>query len=94
MQVIHWGKARKFYKKYPEAEYPLKQWKQAVQNADWKNFSDVRNTFSSADWVSANIVFNIKGNDFRLIAIAAFSNDKLYIKRILTHEEYNKTVWR
>lgn len=79
MQVIHWGRARKFFKTYPQAEIPLKQWREASQKAQWANFADVRNTFASADWVNGNIVFNIKGNDYRLIAIASFITGKLYI---------------
>jgi len=58
MQVIHWGRARKFIRKYPQAERPLKQWRKVVQEACWSNFSDVRTTFSSADWVDGKIVFN------------------------------------
>mgnify|MGYP001581468007 CR=1 FL=1 len=76
MQIVHWGKARKFYKEHPTAKNPLKQWRQAVQRADWKNFSDVRKTFSSADWIEGKIVFNIKGNHFRLIALTAFNKQE------------------
>lgn len=94
MQVLHWGKARQFFRKYPAAETPLKQWRTAVQAADWKNFPDVRRTFNAADWVDGKIVFDIKGNDFRLVAIAVFEEGKLYIRQVLTHEEYDKSTWK
>ncbi len=94
MQVVHWGRARRFFQQYKEAEEPLKQWRAAVQAADWKNFPDVRRTFTTADWVDGKIVFDIKGNDFRLIAIAEFENEKLYIRQVLLHAEYDKGDWK
>lgn len=94
MQVVHWGRAKKFFQKHKPAESPLKQWRAAVQRAEWKNFADVRKTFTTADWVDGRIVFDIKGNDYRLIALAHFSNDKLYIRQVLTHSEYNRGDWK
>ncbi len=94
MKVVHWGRARKFFQQHKPAEEPLKQWRTSVQAADWKNFPDVRGTFTTADWVDGKIVFDIKGNDFRLIAIAQFENGMLYIRHVLTHEEYDKGDWK
>lgn len=94
MQVIHWGRARQFFQKHPAAETPLKAWRTAVQAAVWKNFSEIKQTWNSADWVDGKIVFDIKGTDFRLIAIAKFENEKLYIREVLTHEDYDKGNWK
>ena len=94
MQLVHWGRARKFFQKYKTAEEPLKQWRKAVQAAEWKNFPDVRKTFTTADWVDGRIVFDIKGNDYRLIAVAQFENERLYIRHVLTHEQYDKGDWK
>ena len=94
MQVIHWGRARRFFRDNPGAERALKDWRMAVQQAEWKNFPEVRNTFGSADWVDGKIVFDIKNNDYRLIAIVAFENGKLYIKHVMTHAEYDKGNWK
>ncbi len=94
MQVIHWGRARRFFQENPAAELPLKQWRKAVQEADWKNFPDVRSTFTTADWIDGKIVFDIKGNDFRLVAVAAFEDGRLYIRYVMTHEEYDKGAWK
>ncbi|MBU6452702.1 MAG: type II toxin-antitoxin system HigB family toxin [Cyanobacteria bacterium REEB67] len=93
MQVIHWGRARQFFQRHKAAEAPLKQWKTAVQAAEWKNFPDVRRTFNTADWVDGKIVFDIKGNDYRLVTIAQFENGKLHIRHVLTHEEYDEGDW-
>jgi mRNA interferase HigB len=94
MQVVHWGRARQFFREHKQAEEPLKQWRTAVQAVEWKNFPDVRATFASADWVDGKIVFDIKGNDYRLIAIAQFERGRLYIRHVLTHEEYDKGDWK
>lgn len=51
MRVVYWERARRFFQEHKQAEAPLKQWRTAVQAADWKNLSDVRETYTTADWV-------------------------------------------
>ena len=63
--------------------------------ADWANFAEVKQTFSTADYVGDHrVVFNIKGNHFRLVAIILFHSEKLHgqvlIRFIGTHGEYDK----
>lgn len=94
MQIVHWGRARQFFQKHPKAEVPLKQWKNVIQKVQWKNFSDIRDSFSAADWVEGKVVFDIKGNDYRLIAIVVFDQGKIYIRHVLTHEEYDRGKWK
>ena len=94
MRVVHWGRAREFFKQHKNATNPLKQWRSAVQAVKWTNFADVRDAFSDADWVEGKIVFNIKGNDYRLIAIVEFVNETLYIRYVLTPSEYDKGNWK
>jgi mRNA interferase HigB len=94
MQVIHWGRARKFFQKHPEAETPLKNWRMAVQKADWRNFPDVKATFNTADWVAGQVVFDIKGNEFRLVAFVRFEKNRIFIRDVLTHAEYDKGDWK
>lgn len=94
MKVIHWGKAKRFYQQYRFAEAPLKRWKLAVQSKNWNSFSEVRQSFSSADWIDGTIVFNISGNHYRLLAKARFQDQKIYISQVMTHEEYSKKNWK
>lgn len=94
MKIVHWGRARKFFQQHKSAEEPLKQWRATAQEADWKNFPDVRRTFNTADGVKGKIVFDIKGNEVRLIAIGQFQNGTLYIRHVLTHEEYDSAEWK
>lgn len=94
MQIVHWGRARSFYRKHRYAEEPLRRWRRDAQGASWKTFFDVLRTFNSVDWVDGKLVFDIKGNDCRLIAIVEFAEEKLYIRQVLTHEEHDKGDWK
>ena len=75
----------------PDAEASLSNWYELCKKADWKNFNEMRNTFNSVDAVGNDrYVFNIKGNDFRLVAMIFFDKRTLYIRFIGTHSEYDK----
>jgi len=63
-------------------------------NATWTDYSSVKETFNSADWYEGLIIFDIKGNDYRLISVCVFENQRLYIKELMTHEEYDKGQWK
>ena len=94
MKVNHWGRARLFIKEHPEAESALRAWKRAVLEANWDNFPDVKETFNSADWYEGAIIFDIAGNNIRLVAVCRFDLGRLYIDRVMTHEEYDKGTWK
>lgn len=94
MKVVYWGKAKRFFEKYKEAKAPLKAWKKAVVEANWSDFTTIKQTFNSADWYEGLIIFDIKGNDYRLITVCTFQNGRVYIKEVLTHEEYDSGQWK
>lgn len=80
-----------FAHKHPASKAALNSWYQIVKEVDWGNFNDVRNTFGSVDAVGNDrYVFNIKGNDYRLIAMIFFDKRTVYIRFIGTHAEYDK----
>ena len=80
-----------FAHKHPASKAALNSWHQIVKEVDWRNFNDVRNTFGSVDAVGNDrYVFNIKGNDYRLIAMIFFDKRTVYIRFIGTHAEYDK----
>ena len=69
----------------------LERWHEITSDADWKNFADMKNDFNSVDNVGDSLfVFNIKGNDCRLIARVFFSVRTVFIRFIGTHTEYDK----
>jgi len=82
---------RKFWEEHPDAEQYLKTWYDTTVNADWRNPSDVKQTYSTASILKNNrIVFNIKGNSYRLIAKFNFEKQWIFIRFVGTHGEYDK----
>lgn len=80
-----------FYTEHKDAETALEEWYQKTVNSDWENFAQVRNTFNTADMVGNNrIVFNIKGNKYRLVTLVLFKIKMVYIRFIGTHKDYER----
>ncbi|MBP7960958.1 MAG: type II toxin-antitoxin system HigB family toxin [Caldilineaceae bacterium] len=94
MHIITYKRIREFGVKYPDSQASLESWYHIVRQTDYDTFSQLRQHFSSADYVDGLIVFNISGNKYRLIAAIHFNRKKVYIRAILTHSEYEKGQWR
>lgn len=83
---------RKYWEKKPETEQYLKTWYDTALKADWKSPHDVKNTYANASILKNNrIVFNIKGNEYRLVAKINYERQWLFIRFIGTHKEYDQT---
>lgn len=90
MVIITKGTIHSFAKKHPNALIPLNEWYEKTKLAQWKKFTDVRLTFNSVDSIGNDkYVFDIGGNNFRLIAMVHFNIRTVYIRAILTHSEYD-----
>jgi mRNA interferase HigB len=83
-----------FARKHAAARKPLVIWSALVAAATWNSLAELRATFSSADYVSGHVVFNIGGNKFRLIASVDFSAHRVLAEYVLTHAEYDKGAWK
>jgi len=94
MHIISRKALREFWKKHPDSETALLRWYKLVNLTDFRSFSELRNTFPNADLVGNLVVFNIGGNKCRLIASIHFNQAKVYIRRVLTHQEYDKGAWK
>jgi len=69
----------------------LDTWFHEVQHAHWRNSADVKQRYATASIVSADrVVFNIKGNDYRLVAAVDYGRQVLFIKWIGSHRGYDK----
>jgi mRNA interferase HigB len=91
MVIIAKSALTRFSEKHLDTVVPLMEWFDIVSEADWSNVNDVKQTFNSADYVgNERMVFNIKGNRYRLVAAVIFSIRTVYIKFIGTHAEYDK----
>ena len=91
MKVIALGTLRDFWETHADAEQPLKAWYDEAKDASWATPQEIKFRYASASFVGRNrVVFNIKGNDYRLIVAIAYKVGVVYIKFIGTHAEYDK----
>ncbi len=94
MHLISPKKLRDFWDVHPEAESPLRSFQNLVKRAEFKSFADLRRTFPSADLVGKVTVFNIAGQKFRLIAVIHYNTQKIYVRHVLTHHDYDRVHWQ
>jgi mRNA interferase HigB len=73
---------------------PLDVWYRIAKKEEWRSLDEVRRIFPSADGVGKFTVFNIKGNAFSLIVEMNYATGRLYVRRVLTHAEYDKGAWK
>ena len=90
MRVIAVSTLRAFWELHPDAEQPLKAWYEEATLASWTQPADIKARFRSASALkSRRVVFNIKGNDYRLIVAIAYKLQIVYVKFVGTHKEYD-----
>ena len=70
------------------------KWYDLVRNNRFADFGSLRRTFPSADLVGDLVVFNIRGNRYRLVARIIYEKGRVYIRRVLTHSEYDRGDWK
>jgi mRNA interferase HigB len=81
-------------RKHPQCASALDGWYKVVESNSFASFADLKKAFNSIDKVGNFFVFDIGGNKLRLIAIIHFNRQKLYIRHVLTHKEYESHKWR
>jgi mRNA interferase HigB len=79
---------------HPDAETPLRAWHQAARRDVWRNFADVRARFPHADRVGRFTVFNIGGNKYRLISVIHYNVQRVYVRHVMSHKEYDRGRWK
>lgn len=91
MRIIAARTIRQYYEANPASKSALQDWSSKVKQANWLSFADIKKTFNSVDYVdNQHYVFNIKGNDFRLVAVIKFTVHFVLIRFIGTHAEYDR----
>jgi mRNA interferase HigB len=86
---------KKLIARHPQAEVELLAWHRIARGADWSNLADVRLNFPSADRIGMVVVFDIlrnqlRHNQLRLITVATWRAKRIYIKALLTHNQYDR----
>ena len=91
MRIIARSTLKLFWIKYTDAEQPLKAWFEITKASIWEKPNDIKEVFRSADILSNNrVIFNIKGNKYRLIVSVRYDLKIVYVRFIGTHAEYDK----
>ena len=91
MRVIALSRLRDFWRKHPQSEVPLRSWYAEASRAIWKTPAEIKEAHRQASFVSGDrVVFNIKGNEYRLIVAVRYRQQLMYVRFIGTHSEYDK----
>ncbi len=90
MRIIAVSQLRAFWEDNPDAEQALKSWVDEVKKATWIQPADIKDQYRSASILkNRRVVFNIKGNDYRLVVSVAYRFQAVYVKFVGTHAEYD-----
>lgn len=94
MRLISNKALREFASLYPEADVPLRAFRAKVEKGTYSNFAGLRATFRGVDKVGDRCVFNIGGNKYRVVAIVQFDKQRVFVKAVLTHADYDRGAWK
>ncbi len=90
MHIVAVKSLRVFWEQYPDAEQALKSWVDEAKKAAWLQPAQIKEQYRSASILkNRRVVFNIKGNDYRLVVSIAYHYQAVYVKFIGTHKEYD-----
>jgi mRNA interferase HigB len=91
MRIISRRILREFWEKHPDATIALETWFHDVEHANWNTPTDIKAVYQNASFVANNrVVFNIKGNHYRLVVVVIYQYGVVYIRFVGTHEEYDR----
>jgi len=94
MHVITRKRLNDFAEAHLEAKTALQHWYRLMKKGVFSSFADLKRTFSGVDQVGKLTVFNIGGNKARLVAAIHYNREKVYIRAVLTHPEYDEGKWK
>lgn len=99
MEVVNLRAVERFVRKHRDAARWLANWIDVAKAASWHSLNDVRQQFPSADGVTLKsgavvTVFNVKGNEYRLLTVIHYAAGRVTILEVLTHQEYDREKWK
>ena len=94
MHIISYRRMREYSESHADCLEALDNWFKIASKAKWSNLVEVQSVFPKAEAVGSFTVFNIKGNNYRLIVSIDYESQLIYIKYIFTHAEYDKEKWK
>lgn len=91
MRIISKRMLRVFWERFREAEEPLQAWYREIEKEDWDGPAKLKEKYRSASIIKGNrVIFNIKGNDYRLVVKINYQYRVVYVRFVGTHAEYDK----
>jgi mRNA interferase HigB len=99
MRIIKPARIREFAARYPDAAESLYRWLRITRHASWTSLVEIRRFFASADETLVGsgrpvVIFNIRGNNYRLITAVHYNRSAIFVLKFLTHAEYSKDTWK
>lgn len=94
MNVISYRRIREFAAAYRDGAESLRAWYTTAKKSHWQNLAELKEVYPSADLVGRYTVFNIRGNNYRLIARIVYRTQTIFVVAILTHKEYVLGKWK
>ncbi len=91
MRIIALSTLRTFWERHADAELPLRSWYAEASRAHWRTPADIKAAFRNASFTAnSRVVFNIKGNDYRLVVAVHYDRGQMFIRFVGTHRQYDK----
>ena len=90
MRVISNKALTDFSLRHPQAETPLQVWRKIIESRTFDNFAELKKAFNATDKAGDFHVFDVGGNKYRIITLINFNSQKLHIRYVFTHREYDK----
>jgi mRNA interferase HigB len=91
MRIISRKTLKEFWDQHPDAQQPLQAWYIDAKHSLWKSPADIKDVYRNASFIANNrVVFNIKGNKYRLIVAIRYEYGIVYIRFVGTHREYER----
>lgn len=90
VEIIKIELVHKFARRHPLSRVPLNRWVQIVSKSRWNSLSEVKDTDPAGDYVKGFVVFDIRGNEYRLITVIQYMTQQIIIRHVFTHPEYDR----
>lgn len=94
MRVISRKKLQAFIAKHPQSKRPIDRCYRILKSGKFPNFSAVKSTFPAADQVGNFVVFNVGGNNYRIVVLIDYHSQTVFIRHVMDHAEYSKDAWK
>ena len=90
MRVISNKALADFALRHPQAATPLQAWRKIIESRSFDHFAELKKAFNAIDTAGDFLIFDVGGNKYRIITLVSFVSQKLYIREVFTHREYDE----